>query len=87
MVVIRMAFSPDEGLAITCDQHNRAFFWRVSLLERGRLMGLYITPYNVGAIHWKKATQLLLADQHPKAIPLHKANKRQNSRNLVMLRT
>jgi WD40 repeat protein len=57
-----VAFSPDGSLAITCDQHGRVIFWKVDRAGVGRLVGLYVATYQVGAVYWQDATHLVLAD-------------------------
>ena len=57
-----VAFSLDSHLAMTCDQHGWVFFWQVNGVDRGRLLGLYVAVYEVGAVYWQDATHLVLAD-------------------------
>jgi hypothetical protein len=61
-LVSSVAFSPDGSLAITCDQLGRVFFWQVNSVERGKLVGLYVATYKVGAIYWQDTTHMVLAD-------------------------
>ncbi len=57
-----VAFSPDGRFAITCDQHSRVYFWQVNGMERGKLVGLYVATYEVGAVYWQDAAHVVLAD-------------------------
>jgi len=57
-----VAFSPDDRFVMTCDEHGRVFLWRESEPERGRLLGLYVTTYKVGAIYWQNNAHVMLAD-------------------------
>jgi WD40 repeat protein len=60
--VISVAFSPDGRLAMSCDQHGRVFFWQVHGADQGKLLGLYVAAYEVGAMYWQDAVHLVLAD-------------------------
>ncbi len=60
--VSSVAFSPDGKLSITCDQHGRIYFWQANGVDKGRLVGLYVATYRIGAIHWQDATHIVLAD-------------------------
>jgi WD40 repeat protein len=57
-----VAFLPDGRLAMTCDQLGRVFFWQVNGADQGKLLGLYVAAYDVGAVYCKDATHLVLAD-------------------------
>ena len=61
-LVSSVAFSPDGRLAMTFDQHGRVFFWQVNGADQGKLLGLYVAAYEVGAVYWQDATHLVLAD-------------------------
>jgi WD40 repeat protein len=58
-----MAFSPDGRLAIFCDTHGRVYFHRGQEPELGKLLGLYVAPYEVGAIYWPQPNQVIVADK------------------------
>ena len=57
-----VAFSPDGRLAITCDPHGWVFFWQTSGMDIGRLLGLYVAEFAVGAVHWLTTDQVILVD-------------------------
>jgi hypothetical protein len=57
-----VAFSSYARLAMTCDQPGRVFFWQVNGADQGKLLGLYVAAYKVGAVYWQDAAHLVLAD-------------------------
>jgi len=56
-----VAFSPDGRFTATGDVNGWVLFWQTS--DMGKLMGLYVTSFNVGAIYWQDATHVVLADR------------------------
>ncbi len=54
-------FSPHSHLIITWDLDGYVLFWRAGVVEEP--LAIYVTTYDVGAIHWKDEAQILLADQ------------------------
>lgn len=55
-------FSPDNQLAIACDDHGWVFLWQITGVEIGKLQGLYVASWKIGAVYWVDATHLLLVD-------------------------
>jgi len=60
--VKNVSFSPNGRTLITSDQHGRVLFWQISKVKIVNLQGLYAAAYEIVAIHWKDATNIILAD-------------------------
>jgi len=60
--VISAAFSLDGQLLVTADGAGWVRFWAGQGAERGRLLGVYLAPYPILAMHWQDGDHLLLAD-------------------------
>jgi len=61
--VSSVAFSPDGYLAITWGWSGYGvWFWQAIPPNMGRLLAMYAITYKVGAIHWRKARHVTLAD-------------------------
>jgi WD40 repeat protein len=61
--VTNVAFSPDGHMIITCDQHRHLFLWQIDGTGVGKLLGMYVTAYEIGAVQWQSLSSLLLADK------------------------
>jgi WD40 repeat protein len=59
---LRVAFSPDGSFALACDIYGRIYFYRAQGSERGKLIGIYVAPYEVRAMYWQSAHQVTIAD-------------------------
>ena len=60
--VTSMSFSSDGHLLITCDQDGQVCFWAPGQPNANHPLGVYVTTYPVGAIHWQDKKQIILAD-------------------------
>jgi WD40 repeat protein len=58
-----VSFSPDGRLAIVCNKYGQIFFYRGQEPDMGKLLGIYTAAYEVGAIYWQSANQLVVADK------------------------
>ena len=57
-----VAFSPDGNYAITGDENGLVLWWSSGEANEGKLLGLYVTAYEIGAISWKDVKHVVLAD-------------------------
>jgi WD40 repeat protein len=57
-----VSFAPDGRLAVVCDQHGWVTFWDLEPGTKGKLVGLYVARYVVGAVFWEDGQNLCLAD-------------------------
>jgi WD40 repeat protein len=57
-----VAFSPDGQLALSADSNGWVFLWRIDKPITDEPLGMYVTTYEVGAIHWQTRKQIILAD-------------------------
>ena len=60
--VTNMSFSPDGHLLITCNRDGQVCFWALGQQNSNHPLGIYITTYPVGAIHWQDMKRITLAD-------------------------
>lgn len=58
-----VAFSPDGQYIVTSDNRGQVLLWRAQGPDRGRLLGMYVAVYEVGATFWHDATHLALVDK------------------------
>ncbi len=56
-------FSPDGRLLIVCTRSGRIYFYSMQGPERGKLLGIFVAPYEVGALYWQQVNQLVVADK------------------------
>lgn len=61
--ISNIMFSPDGRLAITCDIHGWVYFWRTQPPGVGHLLGIYVAANEIGAIHWRDATHMIMVDK------------------------
>lgn len=59
--VVCVGFSPDGRLLVSCDAIGQVLLW---LVQQEKLLpvGIYMAPYQVGAIHWQDSRYVILAD-------------------------
>ena len=61
--VYSVTFSPDGQYIVTNDDRGYMLLWRAQGPDRGRLLGMYVAVYEVGAVFWEDATHLVLVDK------------------------
>jgi WD40 repeat protein len=59
--VVCAGFSPDGRLLVSCDAIGQVLLWQVQQ-EKLLPVGIYMAPYQVGAIHWQDSRHVILAD-------------------------
>jgi WD40 repeat protein len=62
IVVHMLAFSPDGSIIAACDRHGHMMLLKGDNPKRGNLLGLYIAPHELRAMHWLDSEHVMLVD-------------------------
>ena len=54
--------TPRAGRKVRLSDMQKRGIWQVNGADQGKLLGLYVAAYDVGAVYWQDATHLVLAD-------------------------